>query len=62
MKEIEEQVRGLNEFTFNLEDKVNSMLKGQESEFVNSYKQHMFKIESALRDYQARIQDYQQKI
>jgi chromosome segregation ATPase len=38
------------------------LLKGQEAEFVNSYKQHMFKVEEALRGYQRQIQDYQRKI
>jgi len=55
-------VRGLNGFTMNLEGKVNTMLKGQETEFVNSYKQHMMKIEDALKEYQKRIEGYQKKI
>lgn len=41
LREIEESVKSLNNFTNNLEDKVNTMLKGQETEFVNSYKNHM---------------------
>lgn len=41
LKEIEESVRAMNLFTDNLEDKVAMMLKGQETEFVNSYKNHM---------------------
>lgn len=41
LKEIEESVRAMNLFTDNLEDKVATMLKGQETEFVNSYKNHM---------------------
>lgn len=28
------------------------MLKGQETEFVNSYKNHMSTIEEALKDYE----------
>lgn len=32
------------------------MLKGQETEFVNSYKQHMYKVENALKEYQLRIE------
>lgn len=55
-------MRGLNGFTMNLEGKVNTMLKGQETEFVNSYKQHMMKIEDALKEYQKRIEGYQKKI
>ena len=55
-------VHDLNSMTSNLEDKVNTMLKGQETEFVNSYKQHMFKIENALKEYQNQIKDYQRKI
>ena len=62
MKEIEELMRDLSGFTTNLEDKVNTMLKGQETEFVNSYKQHIFKIERALLDYQDQINQYQKKI
>ena len=62
MKEIEELVRGLNGFTLNLEGKVNTMLKGQETEFVKCYKQHMMKIEEALAEYQRRIEGYQKKI
>lgn len=31
------------------------MLKGQETEFVNSYKQHMYQVENVLKEYQNRI-------
>lgn len=62
LKEIEESVRAMNLFTDNLEDKVAMMLKGQETEFVNSYKNHMKTVEEALKEYQERIRDYQKKI
>lgn len=62
VKEIEQLVKGLNGFTLNLQDKVNNMLKGQETQFVKSYKQHMMKIEDALKEYQRRIEGYQKKI
>lgn len=62
LKEIEESVRAMNLFTDNLEDKVAMMLKGQETEFVNSYKNHMKTVEDALKEYQERIRDYQKKI
>ena len=39
-----------------------TMLKGQETEFVNSYKMHMIKIEENLKEYQLRIEEYQKKI
>lgn len=52
----------MNLFTDNLEDKVAMMLKGQETEFVNSYKNHMKTVEDALKEYQDRIRDYQKKI
>ena len=31
------------------------MLKGQETEFVNSYKNHMSTVQHALKDYEERI-------
>lgn len=62
VREIEEAVSRLNGFTLNLEAKVANMLKGQETEFVNSYRVHMSKVEQALKDYQTRIDEYQKKI
>jgi hypothetical protein len=38
------------------------LLKGQETEFVNSYKNHMKTVEEALNEYQQRISEYQKKI
>jgi hypothetical protein len=52
----------MNNFTNNLEDKVSTMLKGQETEFVNSYKNHMIAVEQALKDYEQRIVEYQKKV
>lgn len=55
IRDIEESVRAMNSFTDHLEDKVNTMLKGQETEFVLSYKNHMITVEQALKDYELRI-------
>ena len=38
------------------------MLKGQETEFVNSYKDHMHKVEQCLKSYQNKIDDNQKII
>lgn len=62
LREIEESVRSMNSFTDHLEEKVAMMLKGQETEFVNSYKNHMNTVEQALKDYEQRIAEYQKKV
>jgi chromosome segregation ATPase len=52
----------MDSFTNRLEEKVSTMLKGQETEFVNSYKNHMSTVEQALKDYEQRIVQFQKKI
>lgn len=58
VKEIEESVKNLNSFTEFLDQKVSNMLKGQETEFVNSYKNHMMKIEQTVKNLQKKIEEF----
>ena len=62
LKEIRTLVTDLEGFTRNLEQKVGGLLKGQETEFVNGYKQHMVEVESTLKKYQEKIEQYERQI
>ena len=49
MSDIIKSIQNLDSFTDGMEQKVDGILKAQEKEFVNAYKQHMIKIKEDFK-------------
>ena len=53
---------GLDQFSDNLEKKVDGLLQTQENQFVESYKQHIGQIRKEFDNMQAQIKQLQDKV